>query len=228
MPVVVSGAVSGYTPVGNVGNISSGGGNTGGGSQRGSGNTNVVSNTPGISDVSKMSATVNGSSDNYVLKFTETQEANEMAVQALTKEYGSLDNIRYLPMDISLYDSSGNNRISPIPEGTSVSVTTPIPDDLAIYGGNAKVACTQGGVLEKLDPRFTVINGVPCMNFTCTHLTPYVIYVDTANLSDSTVLDSTPKTGDMIHPKWFLVIGLIAGSIFLFLKKDRGERVVPA
>ncbi|HAV00572.1 MAG TPA: hypothetical protein DCW47_05200 [Lachnospiraceae bacterium] len=228
VPVVVSGAVSGYTPVGNVGNISSGGGNTGGGSQRGSGNTNVVSNTPGISDVSKMSATVNGSSDNYVLKFTETQEANEMAVQALTKEYGSLDNIRYLPMDISLYDSSGNNRISPIPEGTSVSVTTPIPDDLAIYGGNAKVACTQGGVLEKLDPRFTVINGVPCMNFTCTHLTPYVIYVDTANLSDSTVLDSTPKTGDMIHPKWFLVIGLIAGSIFLFLKKDRGERVVPA
>nr|MCR5507466.1 leucine-rich repeat domain-containing protein [Lachnospiraceae bacterium] len=62
-PVVVSGAVSGYTPQGNAGNISSGGGNsgggnTGGGTPRGSGNTNVISTTPGISDVGKMSATV--------------------------------------------------------------------------------------------------------------------------------------------------------------------------
>ncbi len=175
-----------------------------------------------------MSATVNGSSDSYVLKISETDEANQLAAKALTNEYGSLDNIRYLPMDISLYDSTGKNKISPIPENTSVSVTTPIPDDLAIYGGNAKVACTEGGVLEKIEPRFTVINGVPCMNFNCVHLSPYVIYVDTANLSDPTVLDSTPKTGDMIHPKWFLVVGLMAAGIFLFLKRDKGERVAAA
>ncbi len=230
-PVVVSGAVSGYIPQGNIGNagtISSGSGNTGGGSQRGSGNTSVISTTPGISDVGKMSATVNGSSDSYVLKITETDEANQMAVQALTNEYGSLDNIRYLPIDISLYDSTGQNKISPIPENTSVSVTMPIPDDLAIYGGNAKAAGTAGGVLDKLNPRFTVINNVPCMNFTCTHLSPYVIYVDTANLSDPAVRDTTPQTGDMIHPKWFLAIGLMAAGIFLFLKKDRGERVAAA
>nr|MCR4658506.1 hypothetical protein [Lachnospiraceae bacterium] len=217
----------------NAGNISSGGGNsgggnTGGGTPRGSGNTNVISTTPGISDVGKMSATVNGSSDNYVLKITETDEANQMADQALTNEYGSLNNIRYLPIDISLYDSTGQNKISPIPENTSVSVTMPIPDDLAIYGGNAKVAGTTGGVLDKMDPRFTVINNVPCMNFNCTHLSPYVIYVDTANLSDPAMLDSTPQTGDMIHPKWFLVIGLAAGSIFLFLKRDKGERMAAA
>ena len=36
----------------------------------------------------------------------------------------------------------------------------PIPDDLAIYGGNAKVGSTVGGYLEPIQPRFTVIDGV--------------------------------------------------------------------
>ena len=126
-------------------------------------------------------------------------------------------------MDISLYDSTGKTRISPVPEGVSVSVTIPIPDDLAIYGGNAKIASTANGVLEKMAPKFTVIDSVPCMNFTATHFSPYVVYVDTANLSATGTLDSTPKTGDMIHPKWFLVIGLVMAALFMFLKKDKEE-----
>ncbi len=187
------------------------------------GKTKLISTTDGISDTSKMSATVSGSSDNYVIKITETAEANEMAEKALTAAFGSLDAIRYLPMDISLYDSTGSNKISPIPAGVSINITMPIPDDLAIYGGNAKVGLTEGGVLTKIQPRFTVINGVPCMNFTVTHLSPYVVYVDTANLTATGTLDATPKTGDPIHPKWFLVIGLAAISGVLFLKKDRKE-----
>ena len=103
----------------------------------------------------------------------------------------------------------------------TVSVTMPIPDSLQVYGGNNKVASTVGGTLESIKPRFTVIDGVPCMNFTVSHLSPYVIYVDTANLTASGTLDATPKTGDPIHPKWFLCIGLTAISIFLFLKRDK-------
>lgn len=170
-----------------------------------------------------MSANVNGSADNYVVKISETPEAEQSAVTALTKEFGSLANIKYFPMDISLYDSTGKTKISPVPEGVSVSVTIPIPDDLAIYGGNAKIASTAGGALDKMTPKFTVINSVPCMNFTATHFSPYVVYVDTANLSATGTLDATPKTGDMIHPKWFLVIGLVMAALFMFLKKDKEE-----
>ena len=61
------------------------------------------------------------------------------------------------------------------------------------------------------------------MNFTATHFSPYVVYVDTANLTAQGTLDSTPKTGDMIHPKWFLVIGLVMAALFMFLKKDKEE-----
>ena len=66
------------------------------------------------------------------------------------------------------------------------------------------------------------------MTFTATHFSPYVIYVDTANLAAEGTLDSTPKTGDMIHPKWFLVIGLIAAALFMFLNKDNEESFAAA
>lgn len=194
------------------------------GSNNNSGKTSVYSDADGISDTGKMSASVNGSSDNFVVKITKTAEADEMGEAALKNAFGDdISAFRYLPIDISLYDSTGTNKINPVPEGVSVSVTIPIPDDLAIYGGNAKVASTRGGVLEKMQPRFTVIDEVPCMTFTCTHFSPYLVYVDTANLTDAGISDASPKTADGIHPKWFLCIGLAAIAVVLFLKRDPEE-----
>lgn len=197
---------------------------SGSGGKKGSGNASVISTTGGISDTGKISATVNGSSDNYIIKITQTQEADEMGLQALHNEYGEdISPIRYLCFDISLYDSTGTNKISPVPEGLSVTLTMPIPDDLAIYGGNAKICCTSGGVMEKMQPRFTVIDGVPCMTYTCTHFSPYMVWVDTNNLTAAGIADATPKTADGIHPKWFLCLGLAAIAIVMFLKKDPEE-----
>ena len=59
------------------------------------------------------------------------------------------------------------------------------------------------------------------MTFTATHFSPYAIYVDTGNLSASKSYNATPKTGDGIAPKYFLAVGLLALSGFLFLKKDK-------
>ncbi|MCI9144085.1 MAG: hypothetical protein HFH87_15955, partial [Lachnospiraceae bacterium] len=77
--------------------------------------------------------------------------------------------------------------------------------------------------LDKLTPRFTTINGVACVTFTAEHFSPYVIYVDITNLSDGTISDSTPTTGDGIHPKWFLSIGLACLSFVMFMVKDNGK-----
>ena len=74
--------------------------------------------------------------------------------------------------------------------------------------------------LDKLTPRFTTINGVSCVTFTAEHFSPYVIYVDVTNLSDGTITDNTPTTGDGIHPKWFLSIGLACLSFVMFMIKD--------
>ncbi len=185
--------------------------------------SSVQISRPGISDGNVASATVNGSTDNFVIKITEDGQATAAVAEALRNEYGDLSNIHYFAMDISLYDETGTTKITDT-SGLSVTITLPIPDELRQYAGNNKVAAVTGGNnLDKLNPRFTTVNGVPCVTFTATHFSPYTVYVDTANLSEG-AFDTTPKTGDAIHPKWFLAIGLGLFSAVLFLKRDKKMR----
>lgn len=198
----------------------SGTGSNGTDSSTGNGNTRVDITKPGISNKDLATANVNGSSDNFIVKITETDEATRAVAAALTNKYGTLDNILYYAMDISLYDSTGTTKITNV-DGLSIDITIPIPDALVAYGGNNMAgAVVSGDQLEELGERFTTINGVPCISFTATHFSPYTIYVDTGNLTEGT-LDVTPKTGDPIHPKWFLSLGLASLSIILFMKKDK-------
>ena len=185
------------------------------------GNT-VIIDKNGFSNTRVVSATVNGSSDNFTIKVTESSEATEAVLRALLAEYGNIDNIKYFPMDISLYDSTGKNKITDT-TGLSVSITLPLPDSLITYAGNNKVAGVVNDKLDKLTPRFSTIDGVSCITFTAEHFSPYVIYVDVANLSDGTISDNTPTTGDGIHPKWFLSIGLACLSFVMFMMKDNAS-----
>ena len=184
------------------------------------GGTTVVIDKNGLSNTGVVSATVNGSSDNFVIKITDSSAATEAVIRALMAEYGSLDNIKYFPMDISLYDSTGTKKITDT-TGLSISITLPLPDSLITYAGNNKVAGVVNDKLDKLTPKFTTIQGVSCVTFTAEHFSPYVIYVDTAHLTAGTSSDSTPKTGDGIHPKWFLSIGLACLSFVMFMQKDK-------
>ncbi len=184
------------------------------------GGTTVVIDKNGLSNTGVVSATVNGSSDNFTIKISESTAASEEVLRALMAEYGDLTNIKYFPMDISLYDSTGKNKITDT-TGLSISITLPLPDSLITYAGNNKVAGVVDSKLDKLKPKFTTISGVSCVTFTAEHFSPYVIYVDTNNLTAGVVNDNTPKTGDGIHPKWFLSMGLACVSFVLFMKKDR-------
>jgi hypothetical protein len=203
-------------------------------SNNGTGTTTTTTTTPdngnkiyisknGVSNTDLASVNVSGSTDNFVVKITESDEANQMAQQALTNTYGSLDGIQYFPMDISLYDSTGNNKITDT-YGLNVTVTMPIPDVLIQYGGNARVASTDNGVLTQITPKFTTIDGIACMSFVPPHFSPYVIYVDTNNLIAGQMYDTTPKTGDPIHPKWFAAIGMACVSVILFATSDGRKR----
>lgn len=184
------------------------------------GGTTVVIDKNGLSNTGVVSATVNGSSDNFTIKITEDSAAAEAVVKALMAEYGDLSNIKYFPMDISLYDSTGTKKITDT-KGLSISITLPLPDSLITYAGNNKVAGVVNDRLDKLTPKFTTISGVSCVTFTAEHFSPYVIYVDTDNLTAGVATDNTPETGDGIHPKWFLSIGLACLSFVFFMKRDR-------
>lgn len=197
-----------------------------------SGNTTVVIDKNGLSNTGVVSVVVNGSSDNFTIKIAESTSATEAVIKALQNEYGDISNLKYFPMDITLYDSTGTKKITDT-TGLSIRITLPLPDSLAAYAGNNKVAGVVNGKLDKLSAKFTTINGVACISFTAEHFSPYVIYVDTKNAtvgggsgSGSTVVpDDTPKTGDGIHPKWFLSIGLACLSFVMFMKRDKKQKV---
>ena len=190
-----------------------------GSSNSGNGGTTVEVTKPGISNTNLAGATVSGATDNFIIKVSEDQNAANAVVAALQARYGDITRIMYQAMDISLYDSTGRTKIADT-SGISVNITLPIPDDLVQYAGNNKVAAVNNGSLEDLNVRFTTVDGISCVNFTATHFSPYVIYVDTANLTQGTI-DATPKTGDPIHPKWFLATGMACLSLILFFKRDK-------
>lgn len=177
----------------------------------------------GISNTDVASLAVSGSTDNFIVRITESPEATAAVEQSLTNTYGTLQGLAYLPMDISLYDATGQNKITDT-HGLNITVTMPIPDVLIQYGGNARVAAADNGGLQQLTPRFTTIDGIACISFVPPHFSPYVIYVDTNNLIAGQMLDATPATGDPIHPKWFAAIGMACISILLFVASDGRRR----
>lgn len=208
------------------GNSSTNNSNRPSGSTAVSNGTTVVIDKNGLSNTGVVSATVKGSSDNFTIKITENSEATEAVLRALMAEYGSdLSRIKYFPMDISLYDASGTRKITDT-QGLLINITLPLPDSLIPYAGNNKVAGVVNGRLDRLGCKFTTIDGVSCVTFTAEHFSPYVIYADTGNLIEGMVVDTTPKTGDGIHPKWFLSIGLACMSMVMFMQKDNKKKKV--
>ncbi len=217
---VVSNTGTGSGSNGSAGHVGGTTVNTGGNKGTTTNGTTVVINKNGLSNTGVVAVQVNGSSDNFVLKISESTDATEQALRALMTKYTDLSDIVYFPMDISLYDSTGTKKITDT-TGLSVNITIPIPDSMIAYAGNNRVAAVVDGKLRELPVVFKTIKGVPCISFTATHFSPYLIYADTNNLTAGVVQDSTPKTGDGVHPKWFLSMGLVCISMILFLKKDK-------
>ena len=109
-----------------------------------------------------------------------------------------------------MYDATGQRKITDV-SGITVDITLPLPDGLIQYAGNNKAAAVSNGSLEDLNTKFTA-----------TDFSPYTFYLDKGNLTEG-LIDATPKTGDPIHPKWFLAMGLACISIILFCKKDKKQ-----
>lgn len=203
------------------------GGNNGtdvsGGDKHGNG-TIIIIDKNGLSNTGVVTATIKGSSDNFVIRISEDAKATEAIIKALNETYGGIEKLKYFPMDITLWDSTGKKKITDT-TGLSITITLPLPDSLITYAGNNKIASVVGESLDILNAKFTTIDGVSCITFTAEHFSPYVIYVDTSRLTESEVIDETPKTGD-VHPKWFVVIGLGCMAVVLFVKKDKNGRTV--
>ena len=100
------------------------------------------------------------------------------------------------------------NREDATSKGTQKKLAEATNKNVTWSSNNTAVATVTNGALDELNAKFITIDDVACVSFTAPHFSPYAVYVDTTNLSAGAVADTTPKTGDGIHPKWFLSIGL--------------------
>ena len=170
------------------------------------------------------SASVAGSTDNFIVKVTDSAAATAAVEAALRTAYGErFTDLRYAAFDISLYDSTGTYLVANA-NNLAVTITLPIPEALLSYAGNNKAGAVINGQLQELAVNYTTIDGVPCMRFTANHFSPYTIYVDTKNIVRG-ITDNTPKTGDGIAPKWFLSGGMLSMSAVLFLWKEKNPLI---
>ena len=62
-------------------------------------NTSVVITKPGISDKTTASAYVSGSSDNFIVKISESLDAADEVQRALQKKYPDMTRIKYFAME---------------------------------------------------------------------------------------------------------------------------------
>lgn len=202
------------------GNNTGNNGNNGNNGNKPGTTVNVTSDSIDNNKKNLVSATVAGSTDNFVLKITDSAVASAQVEQALKNKYGNdLSNIKYVAFDMSLYDSTGTRKIENS-DNLAVTVTLPIPDELVSYAGNNKAAAVINNQIDDKAVKFTTIDGVPCMTFTATHFSPYTVYVDLKNVTYGNI-DTTPKTGMDIQPKWFLSLGLGFMSGVMFFWKDK-------
>lgn len=188
-----------------------------------------------VADGEHMMASIPGENDAYVLKITDSQEAEEKIVKAYGEIYGGRTPLNLKAYEAVLYDASGSIPINKLGK-QYISVQMKVPDGISVDNLHV-VTLDQDGQLEAVSHRITEFNDGNYIQFTTSHFSPIGIYnyssVDgqalvtngkavISNLSGSK--DNTPDTGDPLHPKWFLAVGLLAGSVALFFYKGKPKQ----
>ncbi len=162
---------------------------------------------------------------NYNLIIADDVLAKQEMLDVYRSLYGNADNLLLYGFDISMRDES-SIPITGLGK-KNLLLTVPVPDDMEPE--HARVLCMdEDGQLESIAAQLTEINGQPCLQFYARHFSHYGIYTflneQGAQVSHGK-LDASPDTGDGIHPKWFLCVGMTAAAMVLFLWKGKKSKI---
>jgi len=182
-------------------------------------------------------ASIAGNTDTYILKISDSEQAAEAITAAYGELYGGREPEGLTAFDICLYDASGSIPITRLGR-QNITVMLPMPEKLA-SGALHVVTLDQDGQLEAVEHRITETDEGEYLQFTTSHFSPFGIYTyldfgGQAVVSDGKAVitslsgnkDDTPDTGDPIHPKWFLALGLLACAVALFFYKGKTKKTI--
>lgn len=177
-------------------------------------------------------AAMPGNSESYVLTVTDSAQAAEKIATAYSELYGGGQPTGLIGVDISLFDSTGQIPITKLGR-QYVTVQIPLPSGSGVEELHL-VTLDEDGQLEGVEYQVLDLEDGNYLQFTARHFSPYGIYNSSGYMGQgivsdgkavinihSGVKDDTPDTGDGIHPKWFLAMGLLAAAVALFFYRGK-------
>ena len=169
-----------------------------------------------------------GSEEDFILHIRESEDAAARISDAYGELYGGRTPSKLQAYEISLMDETDTVPIHKLGKQTA-TVELSVPEGISTDQMHV-VTLDEDGQLEAVNYEITENNGENKIRFTTSHFSPYGIYEydgfgGTGVVSNGKAIirggikDNTPDTGDPIHPKWFLALGLAAlACVFLFYK----------
>ena len=197
----------------------------------------LLAQNQGVSKASDImhDITIPGSEEDFILHIRESEDAVARISDAYGELYGGRTPSKLQAYEISLMDETDTVPIHKLGKQTA-TVELSIPEGISTDQMHV-VTLDEDGQLEAVNYEITESNGENKIRFTTSHFSPYGIYEydsfgGTGVVSNGKVIirggsrDNTPDTGDPIHPKWFLALGLAAlACVFLFYK-GQGKKPV--
>ena len=172
--------------------------------------------------------TIPGSEEAFILHIRESEDATARISDAYGELYGGRTPSKLQAYEISLMDATDTVPIHKLGKQTA-TVELSVPEGISTAQMHV-VTLDDDGQLEAVNYEIVESNGENKIRFNTSHFSPYGIYEydgfgGTGVVSNGKAIirggikDNTPDTGDPIHPKWFLALGLAAlACVFLFYK----------
>lgn len=172
----------------------------------------------GMLDASKVDANIVGDDGSYTLRITDSQNAKEAINLAYGELYGGRQPSNLVGFDMTLMDDTDTVNIKKLGKQV-VEVTLELPSTVNKCNLHV-VSLDDDGQLEAVP--YSWNEEATLITMRCSHFSPYGFYnYEGANASvdkeGDRIKDDTPDTGDLLHPKWFLVIGCVSLALLLFL-----------
>ena len=159
-----------------------------------------------------------GSDKEYILNISNDASVNTDIVDAYKRIYGDTVPGNLSTFDISLRESGNEIMLTKFGK-QRLSVTVSLPANVPT--SNLHVICVdEDKQLEDLPFKLVEQDGKLGVRFDINHTGDYGLYSFNSTAVSNYNLDDSPDTGDRIHPKTVLSIGLLfAGLAFLLYKK---------
>ncbi len=183
-----------------------------------------------------LSATLSENSDAFYLSIEESKDAYDRITNAFHGIYNMNPPMNFVAYDISLFEEESDVCITKLGR-QSLRITMPLPKGLE--KGTLFIMTTDAdGQLEDVPYWYVEKEDERKVTFEVNHLSDFGFYTSgtttyaEGEASDGKAIigsysqkDDSPDTGDLIHPKWFLVCGLFFAALAVFFVKRKPVKI---